>query len=181
MTLWSNEWPAPKSDDVSEGRALVVPTPGAARPVAPTLWSSAWRPPKSDDLSTGYAPPAPRRAPAPVVRGSNSTGSEAAPRLFSDHYPVTGPNAVQAFWERMGFSVVSHAVVIAVVLAFVTFAPKGFMTSQPMESIPFHDIIFLNQPGPGGGGGGGGNRMKLPAKKAELAGQVKKPAPQNRP
>jgi len=178
MTLWSNEWPAPKSDDLSEGRAPVVPTSGASHSAATTLWSSAWRPPKSDDISTGYAPPAPRRAPAPLVRGSGSTAPEAAPRLFSDHYPVTGPNAVQAFWERMGFSVVSHAIVVAVAVAFVTFAPKGFMTSQPMESIPFHDIIFLNQPGPGGGGGGGGNRMKLPAKKAELAGQVKKPAPQ---
>ena len=58
----------------------------------------------------------------------------------------------------------------------VVLAPKGFMTSQPMESIPFHDIIF-HQPGPGGGGGGGGNRMKLPEKKAELSGQIKKPAP----
>jgi TonB family protein len=77
----------------------------------------------------------------------------------------------------MGFSVVAHAIVGAIVVAFVLLAPKGFMTSQPMESIPFHDIIFLNQPGPGGGGGGGGNRMKLPEKKAELAGQVKKPEP----
>ncbi len=52
------------------------------------------------------------------------------------------------------------------------------MLSQPMESFPLHDIIFLDQPGPGGGGGGGGNRMKLPAKKAELAAEVRKPEPQ---
>ncbi len=146
-----------------------------------TLWSGEWRPPKSDDVSTGYAPPAPRRphgATGAVAPGSKPAGSEAALRLFSDHYPVTGPNAVQAFWERMGFSVLAHAVAGAIAVAFIALAPKGFMTSQPMESIPFHDIIFLNQPGPGGGGGGGGNRMKLPEKKAELAGQVKKPEPQ---
>jgi protein TonB len=178
MTLWSNEWPAPRSDDVSAAGSSAARRPLSARSAGTTLWSGEWRPPKSDDVSTGYAPPAPRGAPAAVVRRSSSTGSEAALRLFSDHYAVTGPNAVQAFWERMGFSVVAHAIAVAVVVAFVAFAPKGFMTSQPMESIPFHDIIFLNQPGPGGGGGGGGNRMKLPEKKAELAGQVKKPAPQ---
>ena len=173
MTLWSNEWPAPKSDDASAAGAPVPRRPTTAGSAGMTLWSSEWRPPKSDDLSTGYAPPAPRPprgAPGAVAPGSNSTGSAAALRLFSDHYPVTGPNAVQAFWERMGFSVIAHAVVGAIALAFIALAPKGFMTSQPMESIPFHDIIFLNQPGPGGGGGGGGNRMKLPEKKAELAG-----------
>jgi TonB family protein len=143
-----------------------------------TLWSNEWPAPKSDDVSTGYAPSAPREASARVVRAPNTAGSAAVPRLFSERYPVTGPNPIQASFERMGFSVVSHAVVIGVVLAFVAFAPKGFMTSQPMESIPFHDIIFLNQPGPGGGGGGGGNRMKLPEKKAELSGKVKKPEPQ---
>ena len=178
MTLWNNEWPAPKSDDFSAGGAPVGRASKAPRPAPTTLWSNEWQPPKADDVSTGYAPPAPREAPAAALRASNSTGSAAVPSLFSDHYPVTGPNALQAFWERMGFSVISHAVGIGVVLAFVAFAPKGFMTSQPMESIPFHDIIFLNQPGPGGGGGGGGNRMKLPAKKAELSGQVKKPEPQ---
>ena len=42
-----------------------------------------------------------------------------------------------------------------------------------MESIPFHDIVWLNQPGPGGGGGGGGNRMQGPIRKAELPGKDK--------
>jgi TonB family protein len=101
----------------------------------------------------------------------------AEPSLFSDHYPITGPNAFQAFLERTGFSVVIHVAVAGLIIAFVKFAPAGFMASQPMESIPLHNIIFLNQPGPGGGGGGGGNRMKLPEKKAELAGHVKKPEP----
>jgi periplasmic protein TonB len=178
MTLWSNEWPAPGPDDPSAAGAPVERRPVSARSAGTTLWSNEWRPPTSDDVSTGYAPPTPRGARAAAVRRTSSTGSDAAIRLFSDHYPVTGPNAVQAFWERMGFSIVAHAIAAAVVVAFVVLAPKGFMTSKPMESIPFHDIIFLNQPGPGGGGGGGGNRMKLPEKKAELAGQVKKPAPQ---
>jgi len=177
MTLWSNEWPAPRSDDASAAGAPVPRRPITAASAGTTLWSGEWQPPKSDDVSTGYAPRASREAPIGALRASNSTGSEAALRLFSEHYPATGPNAVQAFWERMGFSVIAHAVAIAVVVAFVALAPKGFMTSQPMESIPFHDIIFLNQPGPGGGGGGGGNRMKLPEKKAELAGLVKKPEP----
>ena len=47
------------------------------------------------------------------------------------------------------------------------------MLSQPMDSIPFHDIVWLNQPGPGGGGGGGGNRMQGPVRKAELPGKDK--------
>jgi periplasmic protein TonB len=98
--------------------------------------------------------------------------------LFSGYYPITGPNHVEAFRERFGFSIVSHIVFIGLVAAFIKFAPVGAMLSQPMDSFPLHDIIFLDQPGPGGGGGGGGNRMKLPEKKAELAGEVRKPEPQ---
>ena len=41
------------------------------------------------------------------------------------------------------------------------------MISSPMESIPFHQIVWLDKPGPGGGGGGGGNRMQAPPRKAE--------------
>ena len=163
MTLWSNEWPAPKSDDVSAARAPGGPRPSAAGSAGTTLWSNEWQAPKSDGASRGSAP--------------GAAGSAAEPGLFSDHYPITGPNAFQAFLERTGFSVLIHLVAAGLILAFVQFAPAGFMASQPMESIPLHNIIFLNQPGPGGGGGGGGNRMKLPEKKAELAGQVKKPEP----
>lgn len=137
-----------------------------------TLFSSEWAVPMSE---TAKAKP---ETSAPLEPASVGAGSDDFLSLFSGRYAVTGPSSSQAVLERMGFSLVAHVVVVAVVVAFVLFAPKGFMTSQPMESIPFHNIIFLNQPGPGGGGGGGGNRMKLPERKAELAGQVKKPEPQ---
>ncbi len=170
-TLWSNEWRAPTSDDVSVGPARGRSRPGVAGSARPTLWSNEWRPPKSDDAAAGLAPG------APAVRVPSAAGPAGELRLFSDHYPITGPNAVQAFLERTGFSVLIHVAVAGLIIAFVRLAPAGFMASQPMESIPLHNIIFLNQPGPGGGGGGGGNRMKLPEKKAELAGKVSKPEP----
>jgi TonB family protein len=50
-----------------------------------------------------------------------------------------------------------------------------------MDTIPFHDIVWLNQPGPGGGGGGGGNRMQAPERKAELPGKDKITVPVTRP
>jgi len=50
-----------------------------------------------------------------------------------------------------------------------------------MESIPFHDIVWLNQPGPGGGGGGGGNRMQGPIRKAELPGKDRITVPVTKP
>jgi protein TonB len=118
--------------------------------------------------------------------GSGGPGADAAPvegsvanlSLFSGYYPITGPKRVEAFRERFGFSLVSHSILVGLLVAFIKFAPVGAMLSQPMDSFPLHDIIFLDQPGPGGGGGGGGNRMNLPAKKAELAAEVKKPPPQ---
>jgi TonB family protein len=108
----------------------------------------------------------------------------ARPELFSGRLAVTGPDTRQAFWERTGFSFLTHLVALGLLLAFLKYAPAGSMTSSPMNSIPFHDIVWLNQPGPGGGGGGGGNRMQTPPRRAELPGKdrisvpVTKPEPQ---
>jgi protein TonB len=71
--------------------------------------------------------------------------------------------------------------VFLLLVAFIRYAPKGSMLSDPMESIPFHDIVWLNQPGPGGGGGGGGNRMPTPIRKAELPGKDKITVPVAKP
>jgi periplasmic protein TonB len=101
--------------------------------------------------------------------------------LFSGTYNITGPNAAEAFWERTGFSIAVHVVVFLLVAAFIRYAPTGSMLSDPMESIPFHDIVWLNQPGPGGGGGGGGNRMPGPIRKAELPGRDKVTVPVTKP
>jgi len=101
--------------------------------------------------------------------------------LFSGTYNITGPDARQAFAQRTGFSVVVHVIVVAAVVLFVRYAPVGSMLSDPMEQIPFHDIVFLNQPGPGGGGGGGGNRMQGPIRKAELPGKDKISVPVQKP
>jgi TonB family protein len=119
---------------------------------------------------------------APVVDVSAGKGSaQEGPALFSSQYAGTGPNTVQAFWERTGFSVLTHAILLVLLLAFLEYAPVGSMTSSPMESIPFHDIVWLNQPGPGGGGGGGGNRMQAPPRKAELPGKDKITVPVTKP
>ncbi len=103
------------------------------------------------------------------------------PELFSSRFAVTGPDTAQAFWERTGFSFLTHLVALGLLLAFLKYAPAGSMTSSPMETIPFHDIVWLNQPGPGGGGGGGGNRMQAPPRKAELPGKDKMTVPVTKP
>jgi periplasmic protein TonB len=91
--------------------------------------------------------------------------------LFTGRYALTGPDSKQAFWERTGFSAVVHTIGVLALFAFLRYAPAGSMLSQPMEQIPLHDIVWLNQPGPGGGGGGGGNRMQTPIRKAEAPGK----------
>lgn len=118
---------------------------------------------------------------APVRQVPADVRTVGRPGLFESQYSATGPDAVQAFWERTGFSVATHVVAFACVLALVKFAPAGMMTSSPMETIPFHDIVWLNQPGPGGGGGGGGNRMQAPPRKAELPGKDKMTVPVTKP
>ncbi len=119
---------------------------------------------------------------APVGQVSaERTPREERPLLFLNQYSGTGPTSAQAFWERTGFSVVIHVIGVLLVLAFVKYAPAGSMTSLPMESIPIHDIIWLDKPGPGGGGGGGGNRMQAPPRKAELPGRDKITVPVTKP
>jgi periplasmic protein TonB len=117
----------------------------------------------------------------PGARGGVAATSPALPELFSGQYNITGPGTLQAFWERTGFSFVVHGVVFVLLVAFLKYAPAGSMTSSPMETIPFHDIVWLDQPGPGGGGGGGGNRMQGPIRKAELPGKDKITVPVNKP
>jgi periplasmic protein TonB len=101
--------------------------------------------------------------------------------LFSGTYNVTGPDARQALVQRTSFSVAAHLLVVASLLLFLRYAPAGSMLSKPMESVPFHDIVWLNQPGPGGGGGGGGNRMQGPIRKAEIIGKEKISVPVQKP
>lgn len=101
--------------------------------------------------------------------------------LFSSQYGATGPQGIRAFWERTGFSAVVHVVIVAALVAFIRYAPAGSMLSSPMKTIPIHDIVWLNQPGPGGGGGGGGNQMKAPIRKAEAIGKDQMTVPVTKP
>jgi periplasmic protein TonB len=103
------------------------------------------------------------------------------PGLFAGQYAVTGPDTAQAIRQRTGFSVLTHLIGLALLLAFLKYAPAGSMTSSPMDAIPLHDIVWLNQPGPGGGGGGGGNRMQAPPRKAELPGKDRITVPVTKP
>lgn len=93
--------------------------------------------------------------------------------LFAPARPdATVVNVRQRYFASFATSFGLQAGLIAAILLVWHYAPDAFK-SLPMDSIPFHDIVWLNTPGPGGGGGGGGNRMPFPPKKAELPGQQK--------
>lgn len=107
----------------------------------------------------------------PVARTAQAP-AEAAPHgtpqfLFSSHYGGIGPSTRQASFERFLGAAGFHLLCIAAIWSVLRYTPVGSMISSPMESIPFHDIVWLKAPGPGGGGGGGGNRMPFPPKKAD--------------
>ena len=97
--------------------------------------------------------------------------------LFSSHYSGIGPSTRQASVERFLGAVGFHLLGLVAVVLILKYTPAGRMISEPMESIPFHEIVWLNKPGPGGGGGGGGNRMPFPAKKANAPIPVARPEP----
>jgi len=117
----------------------------------------------------------------PVGHGSAEVKPVVRPELFSGQYAVTGPGAAEAFWERAWCSVLTHLVALVVLVVVLEYAPVRSTTSSPMSTIPFHGIVWLNQPGPGGGGGGGGNRMQAPPRKAELPGKDEMTVPVTRP
>lgn len=102
--------------------------------------------------------------PDTTVRDDAAVESERAPAgappsgsrtLFSSHYAGVGPSARQASLERILSSVGVHLVGLLAVVALIKYTPAGNFVSQPMDAIPFKDIVFLPAPGPGGGGGGG--------------------------
>jgi TonB family protein len=97
--------------------------------------------------------------------------------LFSSHYAGIGPSTRQASVERFLAAVGFHLLGLVAIWAFLKYTPAGSMISSPMESIPFHEIVWLDKPGPGGGGGGGGNRMPFPPKKADAPIPVAKREP----
>ncbi len=112
-----------------------------------------------------------RKGPPEVTRAGGP------PSLFSSTYSGLGPTSKQASFERFLGAVGFHLLGILAIVAVLKYTPAGSMISEPMESIPFHQIVWLDKPGPGGGGGGGGNRMKFPSKKAEALIPVAKAAP----
>lgn len=97
--------------------------------------------------------------------------------LFSNQYAGLGPSTKQASFERLLAAVGFHLLGLLAIFAVLRYTPAGSMISAPMESIPFHQIVWLDKPGPGGGGGGGGNRMKFPPKKADAQIPVAKERP----
>jgi protein TonB len=72
-----------------------------------------------------------------------------------------------------GFSA-SLTIHIALLMALLFGLRARARPSVPLSAHPDRadaSMIWLNAPGPGGGGGGGGNRMKDPARRAELPGR----------
>jgi TonB family protein len=107
----------------------------------------------------------------PVARAAQAP-AEAAPHgtpqfLFSNHYGGIGPTTKQASFERFLGAAGVHLLCIVAIWSVLKYTPAGSMISSPMESIPFHQIVWLDKPGPGGGGGGGGNRMPFAPKKVD--------------
>jgi TonB family protein len=101
--------------------------------------------------------------------------------LFSSHYAGIGPSTRQASFERFLGAAGFHLIGLILIFVVLKYTPAGSMISSPMESIPFHEIVWLDKPGPGGGGGGGGNRMQAPPRKAELPGKDKITVPVAKP
>lgn len=91
------------------------------------------------------------------------------PFLFEQQKKRMAPTAV--------VSLVSHVVVLVLAVFVAEYAPDTTVTESAQPQAPLHQIVWLNEPGPGGGGGGGGNRMPEPARKAELPGQAKVTVP----
>lgn len=88
------------------------------------------------------------------------------PFLFEQQQKRIGPSTIASF--------ASHVVVIVLVFAIARWAPATAVDpTTPERPQQLHNIVWLNQPGPGGGGGGGGNRMPEPARKVELPGKAK--------
>jgi protein TonB len=124
---------------------------------------------------------------AETVSGRNGDGAGGAPVttthtgepqfLFSSHYAGIGPNSRQASIERFLGAAGFHLIGLVLIFVVLKYTPAGSMVSSPMESIPFHEIVWLDKPGPGGGGGGGGNRMAFPPKKANAPIPVAKAEP----
>lgn len=101
--------------------------------------------------------------------------------LFSSHYAGIGPTTRQASVERFLAAALFHLIGLGLLFLVLRYTPVGSMISSPMESIPFHEIVWLDKPGPGGGGGGGGNLMQAPPRKAELPGRDKITVPVAKP
>ncbi len=101
--------------------------------------------------------------------------------LFSSYHSSVGPSARQASVERLAGAVGVHVLALLVLVGILRYTPVGSMVSAPMQAIPFHEIVWLNKPGPGGGGGGGGNRMEAPPRKAQLPGTDKITVPVAKP
>ena len=107
----------------------------------------------------------PLTADQPISTASDSPNS----RFLAGDVPHGADERVR-FGNAFGFSFGAH---IAVFLLGVFVASRLPAISPPNQApFPLHDIVWIDQPGPGGGGGGG-NRMPDPPRKAELTGKEK--------
>ena len=89
-----------------------------------------------------------------------------------------GPGEIRFLFEQQekrigwatGASMVTHALLIAVIFALISYTPE--LTQHPMllDRTP-PQLVWIAEPGAGGGGGGGGNRQQEPPKKAEESGE----------
>jgi protein TonB len=93
--------------------------------------------------------------------------------LFEQQEKRLGPAFVVSF--------AYHVAMAFMVLLAIRYGPGGTTAAAVLPEQPNHNIVWLNEPGPGGGGGGGGNKMKEPPRPAELPGKAKLTVPVTKP
>jgi hypothetical protein len=93
--------------------------------------------------------------------------------LFEQQQKRLGPAFVVAF--------AYHVAMLLFIIFAIRYGPGGTTSAALLPEQPNHDIVWLNEPGPGGGGGGGGNKMPEPPRKAELPGKEKLTVPVEKP
>ena len=90
------------------------------------------------------------------------------------------PGLVLRATGATSLSALVHAIAIVLVLLGLHYAPAAPRTEPVVREEP-RQIIWLTAAGPGGGGGGGGNRMKAPARRAQLPGHDEVTVPVGKP
>jgi periplasmic protein TonB len=117
------------------------------------------------------------------LRANSSAGHVSV--HFEDAHPADVPFLFEQQQKRLGPAFVVafayHVAMLLFIIFAIRYGPGGTTSAALLPEQPNHEIVWLNEPGPGGGGGGGGNKMPEPPRKAELPGKEKLTVPVEKP